>query len=465
MNSLETIESKASDAASRVAGLLQRHPRSVMAAVLLVLLGSGATVFAVAPLVGPDPALMPKRLVTENVSPAPLGEQLDALASHELDLYRSDLTRSSDTADTLLRRMGVDDVGAAAFLRTNKTAAKLLDGHAGKMVQVRTRADGDLEELVARYPAEKASQLGTHFTRLSITHSGSTFEARLETVPMSSETRLGGGTIQSTLFAAIDDAQLPDAIGGQLAEMFSTEIDFHRELKRGDSFTVMYQALTADGEPISWSQGREGVGRVLAAEFVHEGKAHASVWFEGSSGKGNYFALDGASKHRSFLASPLEFSRMTSGFSMRLHPILQTWRQHAGVDYAAPMGTPVRSVGDGVVSFAGWQNGYGNVVEIMHDKERETRYAHLSRIDVRTGEHVEQSERIGAVGMTGWATGPHLHFEFRVAGAVHDPTTIAQATDSMTIAPVDRARFAALAASARAQLAAADSATQVGLGD
>ena len=124
---------------------------------------------------------------------------------------------------------------------------------------------------------------------------------------------------------------------------------------------------------------------------------------------------------RAFLASPMEFSRVTSGFAMRFHPILQTWRAHLGVDYGAPTGTPVRTVGDGVVEFAGVQNGYGNVVQVEHGNDRSTLYAHLSRIDVRKGQRVEQGQRIGAVGATGWATGPHLHFEFRVNGEHQDP--------------------------------------------
>jgi murein DD-endopeptidase MepM/ murein hydrolase activator NlpD len=155
---------------------------------------------------------------------------------------------------------------------------------------------------------------------------------------------------------------------------------------------------------------------VLAAEFVNAGRTHQAVWFVDGQGRGAYFGPDGLSRRRAFLASPLEFSRVTSGFAMRFHPLLKSWRAHLGVDYGAPTGTAVRSVGDGVVHFAGRQNGYGNVVEVQHGNERSTLYAHLSRIDVRKGQRVEQGESLGAVGATGWATGPHLHFEFRVAG-------------------------------------------------
>jgi murein DD-endopeptidase MepM/ murein hydrolase activator NlpD len=212
--------------------------------------------------------------------------------------------------------------------------------------------------------------------------------------------------------------------------------------------------MTADGEPITWG----ATGRVLAAEFVNNGRALQALWFrDPATGKGGYFGPDGKSKRRAFLGSPMEFSRVTSGFAMRFHPILQQWRQHNGVDYGAPQGTPVRSVGDGTVSFAGWQNGYGNVVQIQHGGERMTVYAHLSRIDVQKGAHVEQGQRVGAVGATGWATGPHLHFEFRVNGQQRDPVAVAKASESVALTPSSQPLFAALARSTLSQLQAASS--------
>jgi murein DD-endopeptidase MepM/ murein hydrolase activator NlpD len=243
-------------------------------------------------------------------------------------------------------------------------------------------------------------------------------------------------------------------VANQLAEMFATDVDFHRELRKGDTFSVVYEALTADGEAITWTQG---AGQVLAAEFVNNGRSYQSMWYRDATGKGSYFGFDGQSKRRSFLASPMEFSRVTSGFAMRFHPIAQTWRRHLGVDYGAPTGTPVRAVGDGIVDFAGVQNGYGNVVILKHSNDRTTLYAHLSRVDVRPGQRVEQAQRIGAVGATGWATGPHLHFEFRVKGAHQDPLKIAKASETLTVAPGARAQFAALAKSAKAQLEVAAS--------
>lgn len=430
------------------------HRRAIAAVSTALLAGFGVAAFAVAPL-APDAATLPQRLVSELVQPEAVAPQLEALAGHQLDLQRSELTRSGDTPETLLRRLGVADSYAAAFLRSDALARRLLDGRAGRIVQARTRGDGTLLELIGRSPAQRSEQLGTHFTRLTIHRDAQgQLVAREETAELGFQTRLASGTVRTSLFAASDEARIPDAIAVQMAEVFAADIDMHRELRRGDTFSVVYEALTADGEPIGWNQG---TGRVLAAEFVNAGRVHQALWFRGADGRGAYFDPTGQSKKRAFLASPLEFSRVSSGFAMRFHPLLQTWRKHNGVDYAAPTGTPVRSVGDGVVEFAGWQNGYGNVIELRHGNQRSTVYAHLSRIDVRKGQRVEQGERIGAVGTTGWSTGPHLHFEFRIAGQHQDPLRIAKASETVTLPPASRTEFAALARTYQAKLDVAES--------
>ncbi|MEO8156037.1 MAG: peptidoglycan DD-metalloendopeptidase family protein [Rhizobacter sp.] len=419
------------------------------------LMGFGVTAFGIAPL-APDAADLPRRLVTEIVISEDITSQLEALASHPVELYRSELTRSADTADSLLARLNVADVAAAAFLRSDKTARKLLEGRAGKMIQVRTAQSGVLDELVARYPAENADQYGTHFSRLRISRVNGSLQAKVEVAGLESQVRLGSGTIRSSLFAATDEARLPDPIATQMADIFSTDIDFHRELRRGDTFSVIYEGLTADGEPITWNQAS---GRVLASEFVNNGRTYSAVWFRDADGKGGYYGFDGESKRRAFLASPMEFSRVTSGFAMRLHPIMKTWRAHLGVDYGAPTGTPVRSVGDGVVDFAGWQNGYGNAIQIRHSNDRTTLYGHLSRIDVHKGQHVEQGTRIGAVGATGWATGPHLHFELRVKGQHQDPMVIAKTSEAVVLSAASREQFMTAARQLRQQLQAAKAAS------
>ncbi len=444
---------------ARIGRYRAEHPRAFAAALVTLLGGFAATAFGIAPL-APDAAELPRRLVTEVIAPTDIDQQLEALAAHELELSRGDLTRATDTVDSLLKRLGVADPGAAAFLRTDPVARRLLQGRAGKMVQARAESDGTLIELTARFPAEKAEQAATHFTRLSIHRLASVgpkpgkWQSHIESAPLTAQVRIGSGTVNGTLFAATDAAGIPDGVSKQLTEIFSTDIDFHRELRKGDTFSVVYEALTADGEPVTWNQS---AGRVLAAEFVNKGKPHQAVWFSDGNGHGNYFGYNGESKRRSFLASPVEFSRVTSGFAMRFHPILQNWRAHQGVDYAAPTGTAVRSVGDGTVEFAGWQNGYGNVVHLTHSNDRSTVYAHLSHLDVKKGQHVEQGQRIGAVGATGWATGPHLHFEFRVHGQFQDPLTLARAAETVTLDPAARVRFAELTQSVKAKLEIGDS--------
>ena len=444
---------------SRLPELLHRHPRRVAAAVCVLLAGTGVTAFGVAPLTAIDVAPPTQRILSEELpAPPSLQGQLDALDLHALRLHQSALTRQGDTADTLLRRLGIDDPEAAAFLRADPLARRLLEGRSGKQVQVERRSEpgmSRLERLVARGPAADAERAEREFTRLTIERGADgRLLSRTEQAPLSAGIRLGSGTIESSLFAAADASGIPDAVTVQMAEIFSADLDFRRELRTGDTFTVVYEALTADGEPVSWSSGS---GRVLSARFINAGRAHEAVWFQEPGRRGAYYGLDGNSKQRMFLSSPLAFSRVTSGFAMRFHPIHKTWRAHLGVDYGAPTGTPVRVVGEGTVEFAGSQNGYGNVVQVRHAGNRSTLYAHLSRIDVRRGQRVDQGQIVGAVGSTGWATGPHLHFEFKLGGQQVDPMKIARASETVPISAGSRGAFQQVASVAREQLGTAAS--------
>ncbi|MES2992715.1 MAG: M23 family metallopeptidase [Pseudomonadota bacterium] len=457
MKSLDSLDRALEAVAARTARFVSAHPRGLSAAVMLSLAGFGVTAFGIAPM-APDASDIPKRLVTESVETDSIQSQLDALAEHELQLYRTDLTRTSDTADSLLKRLNVSDAAAAQFLRTDPTGRKLLEGRGGKMVRVQTDENGTLTELIARYAPSNPDQLGTHFNRLTVRLVAGRLMAMIETAPLAAQVRMGSGTVRSSLFAATDEARIPDNVATQLADVFSTDVDFRRQLQKGDTFSVLYEALTADGEPITWSVA----GRVLAADFVNNGKTYSAVWYQGAEGKGGYYGFDGRSKKRAFLASPMEFSRVTSGFAMRMHPVLNSWKQHKGVDYGAPAGTAIRAVGDGTVDFAGWQNGYGNVVEIRHSAQRSTLYAHMSRIDVKRGAHVEQGQRVGTVGSTGWATGPHLHFEVKVSGVQQDPMIMAKASEVIELAPAQKAAFARLAGSLRSQLEVAESVARSG---
>jgi murein DD-endopeptidase MepM/ murein hydrolase activator NlpD len=435
-------------------GLVRRHRGSLLATALVLLAGFGITALAVAPL-APDAADLPRRVITDAVSPPDLSDQLQALSTQSLTLTRSDVTRGTDTPEALLQRLGVRDGQAAAFLRSDPEARKLLAGRGGRLVQVQSSVDGFLETLVARWPSEAPDAARTHFTRLTVARGADgRWAARSDSAAYGTEQRLASGSIASTLFAATDSAGVPDVVAAQIADIFSTDIDFHRELRKGDTFSIVYESLTADGQPVPWN---EGAGRVVAAEFINGGRAHHAVWFTRADGRGGYYGADGRSLRRSFLASPMAFSRVTSGFAMRFHPLQKRWRRHLGVDYGAPSGTPVRTVADGIVSFSGWQNGYGKVIEIDHGNGKTTLYAHLSRQDVRKGSRVQQGQRIGAVGTTGWSTGPHLHFEFRVGGSHQDPLRVAKASEAVVLDSASRPRFDELVQHVRAKLELADS--------
>lgn len=440
----EVIAARALDGLGRFKA---RHGKGVMIAAAGALGSFGVVAFAVAPM-APDASRLPQTLVTQEIATLEVSPQLEALAGHALELSFSEILRGGVALDATLRRLGVTDPATLAALRKDNAVRRAVEAGGPRLVQSRVDGRGQLLSLVVRMPAVQREKAGTHFTRLTIEPSEGRWLSRSELVPLESQVRLASGTIRSSLFAASDEARIPDAVATQMAEIFAVDIDFHRELRKGDSFSVVYEGLTADGEPVPWNQG---AGRVLAAEFINAGKTYQALWFE-SGGRGAYYDPSGRSRKRAFLASPLEFSRVTSGFAMRMHPILQRMRAHLGVDYAAPTGTPVRVVGDGTVEFAGWQNGYGNVVQIKHDKERTTLYAHLSRIDVRKGQRVEQGQHIGAVGATGWATGPHLHFEFRVGGVHQDPLKIAKAAEAIPLDPAARPRFTEFARVAQGKL-------------
>ena len=438
--------------------ILQTYPKRLTALVAALALGGAGGAFAIASL-APDAAELPVREVSEAPQPlasllrAPQIETPGALGLPDLGpltLYRSDVSRATDTADTLLKRMGISDASAAAFLRTDPLVRKSLWSRAGRSLSAEAAVDHSLLKLIARWmPTDDGN-----FSRLIVEKTPLGMTSRLETAPLVASTRLASGTITSSLFAATDAAGLPDSIGVQVAEIFAGDIDFHRALRKGDRFSITYEALEADGEPMR-------SGRILSAEFVNNGKRYQAMWFAGQgNSKGAYYTLDGQSLRRAYLASPLEFSRITSGFKMRLHPILQTWRAHLGVDYAAPTGTPVRTIGDGVIEFAGVQSGYGNVVTVNHGKENATVYAHLSKINVQKGQKVSQSDIIGLVGSTGWSTGPHLHFEFRVNGVHHDPLTIARQSEALPINTAAKAQFDSTAAMVRVALTAASSIQQ-----
>ncbi|HEY8682815.1 MAG TPA: peptidoglycan DD-metalloendopeptidase family protein [Rhodanobacter sp.] len=245
------------------------------------------------------------------------------------------------------------------------------------------------------------------------------------------------GVIRSSLFAAGDQAGMNAAMVGKLADLFKYDVDFVQDLRVGDSFTVIYDDVYRDGV-------RYGEGNIIAAEFINQGKRYTAYRFKKADGDYGWFSEDGRPIQKSFLRIPVDFTRISSTFSAaRLHPILGLMRAHKGVDYAAPSGTPIHAAGDGVIKYKGWMNGYGNFVIIQHTKSISTAYGHMSRFaNERVGQHVSQGQVIGFVGMTGLATGPHLHYEFRVDGQQRNPQTVTLPKPEL-LPPVQLARFKA----------------------
>ena len=225
--------------------------------------------------------------------------------------------------------------------------------------------------------------------------------------------------ITTSLFRTVNDAGGSDAVAAQLAEVFRYDIDFAQELQAGDTFTIVVEKIYRDGHYLH-------DGDILAAEFVNNGRTYRALRFTTADGHSDYYTPEGKSLKKAFLRAPVEFSRISSGFGLRWHPILNRMGTHKGIDYAAPSGTPVRAAGDGKVAFRGVQNGYGNVIVLSHNGDVQTLYGHMSRFGagMAVGRHVHQGELIGYVGMTGLATGPHLHYEYRVHGQHRNPSGI-----------------------------------------
>ncbi|WP_307638084.1 M23 family metallopeptidase [Variovorax boronicumulans] len=432
--------------ASRVAYTFRTYPKQITAAIAAMLLSAGT--LAVASL-GPDASDLPIQQVLEATAPVSFADQSASLENFSFTLFRTDVSRSSDTAEALMKRLGISDPAATAFVRGNAEARMALFARVGRTVTAEATQENQLQKLSARWIPDADGG----FKRFVVERTPTGFVARTERDMLTPGTRLASGTIRSSLFAATDDSRIPDAVASQLADIFAGDVDV-RSLRKGDRFAVVYETFEADGQALR-------SGRVLSAEFENNGKVHQAVWFQppGAGQKGSYYRPNGDSLRKAYLASPVEFSRVSSGFAMRMHPILNSWRQHNGIDYAAPTGTAVRTVGDGTVDFAGTQSGYGNIVIINHRNNQQTAYAHLSRINVKAGESVSQGQTIGAVGSTGWATGPHLHFEYRVGGTYQDPTTIAQEGGAPITAAL-RPAFERIAVGARTELAAAFSVIQ-----
>ncbi|WP_136418798.1 peptidoglycan DD-metalloendopeptidase family protein [Herbaspirillum sp. ST 5-3] len=398
----------------------------------------------VAPM-APDAADLPVKSITEELAIPSLSEQIAKLQSDDQLYIREERVRSGDNLASLLNRLGVHDDAAAAFIKADHVAHSVLNLKAGRRVQAQTNKDGQLLRLMATL-SEGSNQ---PIRNIVISRDGNQFTASESAAAMERRIEMHTAEIKSSLFAATDTAQIPDSIATQIVDMFSTNIDFASDLRRGDRFNVVYETFWQNGEYVR-------SGRVLAAEFNNAGNKYQSVWFDepGSKQGGGYYTFDGKALKKAFLKSPLEFSRVSSGFSMRVHPIFGQWKRHKGVDFAAPSGTPIRAAGDGTVDFVGTQGGYGNVVVLKHWNSYSTAYAHMSRFagGLKRGMKVSQGEVIGYVGSTGWATGPHLHYEFRINNQPRDPLSV-DIPNAQPLAGAELQRFRSVAGEMRHRFA------------
>jgi murein DD-endopeptidase MepM/ murein hydrolase activator NlpD len=338
----------------------------------------------------------------------------EAISTPGLPYVYDEHVGPGDTLQSIFRRLDVSDPEALAFIQTNPKASRAVQqlrsgssftvvvSPSGYLLSMRLpiTADGNSVE-ISRNPADQSFQISN------------------TTVALENGTEMRSGVITHSLFAATEAAGLPDSIAMQLADLFGTEIDFHSDLRSGDTFAVIYQTTYDRGAPAQ-------AGRVLAAEFVNQGVRYAVFLHTMSNGHSEYYKSSGESLRSSFLRSPLEFSRVTSNFGRRVHPVLGSWHSHNGVDFGAPIGTPVRATSDGEVTFIGRYGGYGKLLVLKHRDNISTAYAHMNAFapGLSLGETVRQGEIIGEVGATGRVTAPHLHYEVRINDVAQNPMTL-----------------------------------------
>src|SRR5882672_10332760 len=337
-------------------------------------------------------------------SPSRIAQQASLGATIEVIVGRN------DTLDAIFRRMARDTADLAAIRQLPGIRQSLDFLKPGDAIKV-THDDGEIRELT-----RKVSETQT----LKVVRQEAGFAAKMIENPVETQIRTATASIDSSLFQAAEAAEISDTVALKLANVFAWDIDFVLDIREGDRFTAVYEQIYQDGKYL-----RDG--EVLAAEFINAGRVYRAVRFVSESGRAGYYTPDGAPMRKAFLRAPVEFTRVSSGFNPhRLHPILNRIRGHMGTDYAAPTGTPVHAAGDGRVSFAGQRGGYGNALILAHSNSVSTLYGHMSRFarQVRVGTRVQQGDIIGYVGMTGLATGPHLHYEYLVNGVHKNPQTV-----------------------------------------
>jgi murein DD-endopeptidase MepM/ murein hydrolase activator NlpD len=361
---------------------------------------SGLTMAAIAE---PDPVNLTNAI---SAAPAPAaGEEPPAGVWQEVTV------KSGDSLAVIFDRLGLTPQQLHNLLAQGGAAHNLKNIYPGQTFSVLISAERGLEKLTYRI-----DELST----LEVTRNGDDFEISTSHRTPERHVNNASGTITSSLFEDGQKAGMSDRLIMELANIFGWDIDFALDIRSGDQFTVLYEELFLDGESI-------GNGEIIAAEFINRGKAYQAFRYTDKGGKTDYYSLDGKSMRKTFLRTPVEFSRISSRFSLgRKHPILNRIRAHKGVDYAASTGTPIKATGNGKIVHRGKKGGYGNTIILQHGTQYSTLYAHMSKFrnGLKTGSHVQQGQIIGYVGSSGLATGPHLHYEFRVDGVHRDPLRV-----------------------------------------
>ncbi len=319
--------------------------------------------------------------------------------------------RRNETLGNIFSRLGLSATLMHRLLDASESVRALTQIHPGDQIAFRIPQDGQLTAL--QFDKSESQRIVVEVDGDKV--SERTIERELER-----RTQYGSAVITSSLFGAGDAAGISDLQVMRLAEVFNYDIDFAQDLREGDSFAVVYESIYRDGVKL-----RDG--DILAAVFVNQGKRYEAYRYTDAQGRSDFYSADGRSLRKAFIRTPVEFSRISSRFSTaRKHPILGRVRAHKGVDYAAPTGTPIRAAGNGTVISVGMRAGWGRTIELQHGRNTTTLYGHMSRFakGIARGQKVQQGEVIGYVGMSGLATGPHLHYEFRVNGVHRDPLSV-----------------------------------------
>ena len=393
-------------------GLLTKSRLSVLVGLATLSLVGVVTATAVVP--GDDSAPAFSTSVLEQL-PTPA---LETLPSPDVPYVFDERIQPGDNLQAIFQRLGIEDPEALSFiLKSDEGKDALRRMRAGRSVVALIHGDGTLKSFSLPIASSDERLV------LERTDAGELNYASRDLDNTDTLVELRSGVITHSLFGATDAAGVPDAVASKFAEIFGTQIDFTRDLREGDRFSVIYETVFDQGKPV-------GSGRILAAEFVNQGKTHVVVRYREADGNEAYYTPDGRGLNQAFLRYPLEFSRVSSSFGRRLHPIHKSWRSHNGTDFAAPRGTPIMASSDGRIRFVGNQRGYGKTIIIDHKDRYSSLYAHLNGFakGVSNGQRVRQGEIIGYVGSTGWATGPHLHYEIRINNVPHDPMKIALPT-------------------------------------